>query len=400
MPKRLTQRCLGVWSHSRFAGRLPALIVMLLVVIGGLGCERKRTYSQATPDDVVKSAVAMVQNKDAGQLSNLVYAESPEMRALMNRVGTLFENLQKLSVAASKRWPEEYAAMQAEALKSATEKTPGLLSMMSQGGGSGRRGGASGPQNPDQFRDMFNAVLADPYGWIDRNAPRLSAVKTSDETGAVLIDGEPAIPVVGLPLKMQEGRWFVALPTNMPPISSFWPRTKQQWSILGSFVQVIDNAVISLTKSVDDGQVGSMKQLTDKFQEKVMFPGMIAFGAYGKEIDVRERLDRRLKLFQTRLRGWNDARKERQGDAGAVSSKLQQAILSLAPVELEKGVRANKPSGLDKMSDSEFEDLIAGWLKAAGLSVRLDGELSGTAIDNAVDAWNAERKAAAAKPKK
>ncbi len=62
---------------------------------------------------------------------------------------------------------------------------------------------------------MFNALLADPYGWLDRNAPRVTAIKTSDDTGAVLVDGQPAIPIVGLPMKKDEGRGMrCALPTN------------------------------------------------------------------------------------------------------------------------------------------------------------------------------------------
>lgn len=383
-------RGLGWWRHAA-AGAVVVLALCLVV-----GCGRKRTYSQATPEDVVKSAVEMVKANDAGQLPNLVYAESEEMRGLMNRVGVLFQHLQELSQAASKRWPEEFAQMQADALKSATEKTPGLLSMMAQGGG--RRSGGGAGQNPDQIRDMFNAVLADPYGWIDRNASRLSAIKTTDDLGAVLVDGEPAIPVIGLPLRMEGDKWYVALPTNMPPISSVWPRTKQQWAILGSFIQVLDNTVVSLTEAVESGQVGSMKQLLDRFQEKAMFPAMIAFGAYGKELDVRGRVDRRQKQFQTRLRAWTETRKEKMADAGTVSSKVMQAIQSLAPAEIEKVVRANKPSGYDKLTDGEFEELLGAWLRGGGLSLRLDGELSGDAVDKAVAEWSAAR--AAAKPKK
>lgn len=386
-------------TWGQHAARAVMVLVCVCVVIASVGCGRKRTYSQATPEDVVKSAVEMVKGNDAGQLPNLVYADSEEMRALMDRVGVLFQHLQELSRAASKRWPEEYAQMQADALKSATEKTPGLLGMMAQaGGGRGARRAGAG-QNPDQIRDMFNAVLADPYGWIDRNASRLSAIKTTDDLGAVLVDGEPAIPVIGLPLKKDGDKWYVALPTNMPPISSFWPRTRQQWVILNCFVQVIDNAVVSVTKAVEEGQVGNIKQLTDKLQEKAIFPGMLVLAPYGKEIDVRERADRRVKQFQTRLRAWAEARKEKMGDTGAVSPKVMQAIQVIAPAEIEKLVRANKPSGYDKMSESEFEEVLAAWLRTANLDVRVDGELTGASAEKAVEAWNAAR-TAAGKPKK
>ena len=81
----------------------------------------------------------------------------------------------------------------------------------------------------------------DPYGWLERNSARLSTVKTADDTAAVMFDNEPAIPVVGLPMKLENGKWYVVLPIRTPPLSNVMPRSRQQWSILGSVIKVTDN---------------------------------------------------------------------------------------------------------------------------------------------------------------
>jgi hypothetical protein len=121
-----------------------------------------------------------------------------------------------------------------------------------------------------------------------------------------------------------------------------------------------------------------------------------------KELDVRGRVDRRVASFRTRQRAWVESRKKAapEGTPG-VSPKLLEALGSVAPAKVEQIVRANRPFGVDKMSDSEFEDLIGSWLAEAGLRVKMDGELCGQAIEQSIAQWQAERTTkatAAAKP--
>lgn len=377
-------------------GVLCAMLVITPLLASCSG--RERGYSQDTPDDVVRSAVAMVKSGDTSKLSTLIYADSPEMRAVLRELGKLLKSMQTLSVAAAKAFPQDFAALQEQAAAAAADpKNKSLITQVMVGLGS-TSGGPTKQPNADDIRNAFSAVLADPYGWLERNSARLSTVTTSDETAAVLFDNEPAIPVVGLPMKKEDGKWYVFVPTKTPPLSTVMPRTRAMWSILGSVIRVTDNAVKDLTVDVNAGRVASIKNLTDKFQEKVLFTVAIAFGAYARELDVYSRIDRRMSQLRTRQREWVETKKKNapKGDAG-VSTSLTRAVLAVAPAEIERVVRKNKPLGIDKLSDREFEDLAAEWLKAAGLVVAFDKDLNGPDLDAKIAAWEQQRAAEAKK---
>lgn len=370
---------------------LPALLLTLLL-IALPACTRKRDYPQASPDDVIKSAVEMVQNDEAARLPTLIYAESPEMRQVLNQLGVLMGNLQRLAKSCALRWPDDYAKLQEQAIEQAQKSGGSLLGALGSGGRGMNRGGGGGGGDPDQMRQAFNAVLADPYGWIQRSAPRLSTTKTSDDTAAILLDGQPAIPLVGLPMKLDQGRWYVTIPSSVPPLNQAWPKTKAQWAILGSMIKTTDQAVVALNTDVAAGRVGSVKQLVDTFQEKAIFPIMIATVPYGREMDVGNRAERRLGQLRSRQREWVKSR----ASAGLpVSPKVTEALLAVAPPKIEAGVRANKLPAFDKLSDLEFQDLAQSWLREAGLNLKFDEALEGPAIEKAVADWREQR----AKPK-
>lgn len=382
---------------------VPAIgfVAALTLLLGSSSCSRReRGYSQETPDDVIRSAIAMVKAGDTAKLSNLMYADSLEMRAVLRELGKLLQSMQKLSVASAQRFPEDFAKLQEQAAAAAGDpKNKSLITQLMIGLDTGGGGSPKQP-NADDIRNAFSAVLADPYGWLERNSTRLSTVLTTDDTAAVLFDGEPAIPVVGLPLKKEDGKWYVFIPTKTPPLSRVMPKTRAMWSILGSVVRVTDNAVKDLTVDVEAGRVAGLTNLTDKFQEKVLFTVAIAFGAYARELDVHGRIDRRMSQLRTRQREWSEARKKAAaaGDPG-VSSKLTRAVQTVALTEIEQLTRKNKPLGVDKMSDRELEDLMSGWLKSAGLSIAFDrDQLHGPELDARIAAWE-EARAAEAKKK-
>ena len=366
-----------------------ASAIACAVIVGG--CDRKAPgYDQSTPDNVIKSAVAMVKDNQARSLSTLIYAESPDMRATLTRVGVLLEHMQALSKAARERFPEEFAKMREDALQAASDGKPsGLLTTLlnQQGGRRGPRGGgadAGGP-DPDAARELLNQLFADPYGWLERNAARLSTIKPADDAAYVLLDGQPAIPIIGLAMRKENDKWYVALPSNVPPISGVWPRSRQQWSILASMIKILDNAVQEMTQDVQAGRVENLKALVDKASDKLLFPAGIAFVAYGKELDIRGRVDKRVAQFNRRQSAWV---KERQADGGkGVSAKLLNVISSLAPVEIEAGVRRQKAPSFENVSTSDFEETIRAWLSAAGLVVDFSGDMASPSIDDAVRAW-------------
>lgn len=342
------------------------------------GCSREKEYSQDTPDDVLRSAVAMIQDGQTQRLPDLIAADNDEMRRMLDRLGVLFGNMQELAAAAQERFPEDLAKIKAAAQADGGNS---ILDALRSGGGGG---GPPGEDGERAVRDLVNRLFADPYGWLERNATRLTAEKIADDQAMILLDGEPLIPVVGLPMIERDGKWYVALPTNMPPLSMGWPKTRPQWEIIRSLVTIIDKAVIEMTEDIRQGRVGGLDQLASKAQEKMIFPAAMAFLAYQREIEVRTRVDRRLSQFRTRQREWVKSAKEKGRE---VSPKLLQAIERVAPAELEQVVRKRTPLAIDKLSDAEFEDLAAEWLGRRGLAVQFDGEVHGEALDSRVQAW-------------
>lgn len=379
------------------------LLVFLAVIVPAI--RRDRPYDQSSPDAVIQSALEMVRNDQAHRLGDLIYADTPEMRIALNKLGELFKHMQQLSKAAAAKFPKEFEAMKQRAADAAAAGKPdSLLSLIQQAGpgrrgptsvqvspgGAGIRGPGGGPQvQSDQALELVNRLFADPYSWLETNSARITTIKTADDTAAIMLDGEPIIPVVGLPMRMERDKWYIALPTQLPPLSQAMPKTRAQWSILVSVIKVLDRTVVEMTNDVTAGKVSTLDSLALSARDKALFPGAIAFAAYGKEMEVSYRIDRRVKQVQSRQKEWAKARQESQGSP--VSGKLLIAIARLAPGELEPLVRKNKAPQIDKLSDREFEDLVAPWLKNARLDIRLDGDLSAGAVDKVITAWEATR---------
>lgn len=435
------QRSWGAW---RRVGCTLALLVCASVL--AIGCDRKREYAQDTPDAVLKSAVQMVKDGNSKQLPSLIYADSAEMRATLDGVGELLGNMQKLSRAVEARFPQEIAEMKRIAaekvasgeagsifdkvLNEGTQRRPSSGPSIQIGttaskdlGGKGGSGpsvqvqiGGSPPPSADtrtprtpgeradmrnEFRDLFNRLFADPYGWLEQNGEKLSTIQVTDEMATIMYDNQPLMGGMTLPMQKHDGKWYVALPLTMPPMNQILPKTSAQWSILRSVVQVLNKTVIDMTADVQSGRVNSLDSLGRNAQEKVMFPAIIAFGAYGKEMDVSGRIDRRFRQFQERQKKWNKDRaeiaaKEVGGDAKgfvAISPKLISAMNTVAPIAIEKVVRANKRSEFEKLSDAEFEALVDGWLRDAGLKINFTEALTPERVDVSIAQWSTDRKA-------
>lgn len=365
-------------------GRFQAWCVSALLAAAAMvlsGCNREKEYSQDTPDDVLRSAAEMIRDGQTQRLPDLIAADNDEMRRMLDRLGVLFGNMQKLAAAAQERFPDDLARIKAAAeAQAASGAGNPLLGMVRSGG----RGGPPGGGDESAVKELVNRLFADPYGWLDRNATRLTAEKIADDQAMILFDGEPLIPIVGLPMIERDGKWYVALPTNMPPLSMGWPKTKPQWDIIRSLVTIIDKAVIEMTEDIRQGRVGGLDQLASKAQEKMIFPAAFAFLAYQREMDVRSRVDRRMSQFRTRQREWAKSVRDKGRE---VSPKLLLAIEKVAPAEIEQVVRKRTPLAIDQLSDSDFEDLAAQWLGRKGLTVAMDGDVGPEAIDARVQAW-------------
>jgi hypothetical protein len=358
---------------------VSALLAAAAAVLAG--CNRQKEYSQDTPDDVLRSAAEMIRDGQTQRLPDLIAADNDEMRRMLNRLGVLFGNMQQLALAAQERFPDDLAKIKADAeARAASGEANPLLGALRSGG----RGGPPGEDEESAVKDLVNRLFADPYGWLERNSTRLTAEKIADDQAMVLLDGEPLIPIVGLPMIERDGKWYIALPTNMPPLNVGWPKTKPQWDILRSLVTIIDKAVIEMTEDIRQGRVGGLDQLANKAQEKMIFPAAMAFLAYQREIEVRTRVDRRMTQFRARQREWARSAKDRGRE---VSAKLLQAIERVAPAELEQIVRKRTPLAIDQLSDADFEVLAAQWLGRKGLTIALDGDVGSPAFESRIQSW-------------
>lgn len=365
------------------AGVVLTLAVTGYVVLVGVG---DRQYSQATPDDVIKSAAEMVRNGDAHLLPNLLYADSPEMRSTLNRLGTLTGHVQKLAGSIKDRFPEDIERYRKEADEAIAQgKPPALLGALTA-----QMTGRTGPPSADQeamMRDLIARIFADPYAWIEQNESRLTTVSVTDDLASILLDGKP-VAGVGLTLKLEAEKWYLALPTNIPPISRAMPKAPEQWRMVNSLVKILDNTVLELDDDVQRGNLRSLKAIGDKAQEKIIFPGALWFGAYAADMDARGRIDRNLRQYRDRQKAWAKTRAEQPVDGvSGVSDKLLAALNRIAPLEIAPEVRARKARRWADFPDKAFEYAVAEWMTKHGLTVNLEGPLAGEAIDAAVARW-------------
>lgn len=265
--------------------------IVILVVLSAAGC-RDKGYSQATPDDVLTTARLMVENGDARRLTRLVYADSPQMRELLDHFGQTLESLAALGVEVNRAFPREVADLRAQAEEAARrgEATSFVGRIVGMSGRSVRVGAAqgSGPDPRDAFNQAAKELMADPYAWLTRNAERLSTTRMTDDTAAVLWDGKPVFGV-GLVMKEEKGRWYVVLPTAVPPVSQIMPRNEPEWEIAHALVQILDNALTDTADDIRKGKAGNLEDVARVLGEKAFITTMMGMIAYGKAMEERRK---------------------------------------------------------------------------------------------------------------
>jgi len=358
----------------------------LLTLCGAGGCEREQAVAQ-TPKQVIDVATQFVRQKRADRLSDLIYADSPEMRAMLNRLGELLGNLQKLADAIAEQWPEQVEAYRLRAESASAESRTLMFTLPAQPG-------ETTAQRDRRFQTLIAQLFADPYGFIDRNADRLGTMRLTDDLASVTFDGMPVFPPVGIQLREVDGLWYVQLPNSIPPLSTYWPQTFEEWSIMASMVRVFDRVIVELTDDVRTGRVQRVEQLSEKAWEKMVFPAVLVWGAYAREMDVRRRVDTRMREYDRRERAWARSVREAHGSAHEPPRSLRSAMRRIAREEMTNRVRKNDRLRInDDMSDEAFSSLLTGWIESAGLAVNLREPINVEEAEAATSAWNAAREA-------
>jgi hypothetical protein len=372
------------------ASKLPLIVgtLVVLLTLAGMAAlissaaSRRVEYTMGSPDDLVKAAVTMIRNGEAEKLSTLFYAETPEMGSIFRRLGELLGSMQDLGSAVAKRFPDDIAKLRDEATKKAVESNPAAtIATALAGNQQQRRRGPPGEGDQRMIEDAAKALFADPFGWLDRNAARLSTTMVSDDQAAVLFDGKP-MPPFGLSLRQSGGRWYIELPLNMPGVSQFLPQTRHEYSIFGSLIKVLDNTIRELTDDVRSGQVRKIEKLAERAGEKALGPALMVFIVYGKEMDVRQRREKAMGAFRKKLTAWTQEREATLAGLGDDAvRKLKQTLEKLAVEELDQLVRIDTtrpnreaPRAVPAFADQsiqEFEATLEGWLLSRGVRQRL-----------------------------
>lgn len=281
-------------------------------------------YSQDTPEAVLASARQMVKEGHADHLTDLIYADSKQMRTLLDQLGGLLGDLQDLALAVQKAYPKDVQKLESDAAEAAKNgNASGFLQKMVGQMGQARSKRMPPADNGDEMRQTFDnaakELFADPYGWLERSEEKLTVRTVSDDTAAIMWDGKPAFGV-GLLMKQEKGRWYVLLPTSMPGVSQAMPKTEDGWEILGDMVQVFDSTLTELTDDVKKGRCPRLDDLANKAGEKAFLPAVMVFFAYEKYMEAER------PPGQAR-----PGRRGRGGGAGASGATGSSGVSGAAP---------------------------------------------------------------------
>lgn len=278
-----------------------AFVAVLIVLVGagiGLGAvflapESKKPYDRSSPDEVLAAAKDMVLNQEAERLSELLYADTPEMEELYARLGGALGHLQDLAIAINEQFPEDVARAREEAETAAREgRAMSLLDQFNPANRSRRRGPPTDEDN-NRWNLILQTIASDPYAWITETEGRLTYQYIDDERVAVLWDAKPIFPPFGLVMRQDQGQWSIVLPLNSIPMASrFMPQTPDEYSIWASLIQMADNVLIDLEADVSSGKMHSLDALARHTGEKAVIPMGMGMIAYNKALQERRKRER------------------------------------------------------------------------------------------------------------
>lgn len=288
-------------------GLVAAALALWACAVGGC---RDKGYSQATPGDVLLTARKMVENGDARRLTDLIHADSPQMRQLLDDLGRTAGLLAKLGRTIQAKFPKEVESLRLEAEEAARNgrgsSFVGQMLGMANQSRRARRDPAVAQEARRTFDRMAIEVFADPYAWLTRNADRLRASTERMPEGMAVIqwDTDPAVEGkddwksvggFGIGMKLDRGKWYVVLPTNAPLVSGAMPKTPEEWEIASALLEVVDNMLIDLGTDVEQGKTRTLDDVARAAGEKAFLPAAFAMLAYSKAMDERRKIERAAK---------------------------------------------------------------------------------------------------------
>lgn len=288
------------WSQPNIGGKLVRQIRALFGVVGALvlailltGCSDATPSRQSTPDETIATARAFLAAGEGERLHELIYSTSPDMRQFLSRSGRMLGNLEKLSDSMQKRWPKEIAALRAKAEEAAKKGQPTSLLGQVAGQAMQQNRRRRGPPRGDErqgFDDAIARLFADPYAVLRDSEGKLQAVYMTEDQMALTWNGKPVLAPLGMTMrKSEEGKWYFELPLNLPGVSGFMPKTKEQWELFGGVVTIFDKVVVDLTKEIEEGKLQTMEAVSRRAGEMTFIPAAMTFYAYTKLRDEQKK---------------------------------------------------------------------------------------------------------------
>lgn len=255
---------------------VAAVLLGLAIALTVREARRPRPLPADSPDALVSSLFTAVERGRPDLIPSLVYAENADRRLVLDALADLFDSLDALAGAIQSAFPEEVATLRSQ------DSGAGLVSALA---GAQRAAQSGGP--PPFSNAGIRSLLADPFGAIRDARGRVTTAVVADDLAAVLIDSKPAFGV-GLTLRRAEGRWWIDLPPNLPFVSKYVPRNREEHEILASMIQVVDNAVIDLRADIRAGKCANLREASQLAGEKAFAPIALCFVAYDRAIRARE----------------------------------------------------------------------------------------------------------------
>lgn len=284
-------------------------VAVLLVVQRMEATKPAFAFEQDSPEVLFASARRMVSEGRADLLTELAYANSDAEREVLRGIGGVLGAVQNAGYAAARAFPDEIERIRQQALDAASEgKASSILSMIGQGMGMGRSRGNIFSESDDPGADVVGSLLADPYGWIERNGDKLGVMTMGDRMAGVTWDGKPVLQPFPMLLELREDdKWYVMLPTNLPGVRQAIDEViedEERRRMLLLILQSVRQAFDDLAEGMRSGQIRNLDHAANKLGEYAMPPvglGMIAFGRY-MEIAQEARREERRKEREERQR--------------------------------------------------------------------------------------------------
>jgi hypothetical protein len=230
------------------AGPIRIALAAALVVASAAGGCRKPRYDTSSPSAAIDSMARMVKDGRPELLPTMLFVEARDVtfpdgvteasaiEDVKGKAGEMLAQLWRVSQKLRARYPAD------------VERELG------KGGTWATRSG---------FGDVFNAVMADPFGWLDANRSRLEAEDLGDGTATFELDGKP---VLGGTLSMREtgDGWRIALPVELARSSGYFPDTREEWAVVAYMMIAVENALTDFERELDDGKFRTLGEASER----------------------------------------------------------------------------------------------------------------------------------------